>query len=78
MKKLLPLLLILIVLLSCGRGGKASDTAPSRVVPDSFAIGLNLFNKGRAASHSSANMDSVLFYSNWLKTFLNVRGTKRR
>ena len=52
MKKLLLLLLILIVLLSCGRGGKELYTAPSRVVPDSFAIGL--------------------------KTFLNVRGTKRR
>lgn len=76
MKKLLPLLLILIVLLSCGRGGKASDTAPSRVVPDSFAIGLNLFNKGRAASHSSANMDSVLFYMQLAENFFKREGDK--
>ena len=54
MKKLLLLLLILIVLLSCGRGGKALDSVPSRIVPDSFAIGLNLFNKARTASHNSA------------------------
>lgn len=78
MKKLLLLLLILIVLLSCGRGGKELYTAPSRVVPDSFAIGLNLFNKGRAASRNSANMDSVLFYMQLAENFLNVRGTKRR
>lgn len=76
MKKLLLLLLMLIVLLSCGRGGKALDTAPSRVVPDSFAIGLNLFNKGRAASHSSANMDSVLFYMQLAENFFKREGDK--
>lgn len=67
---------MLIVLLSCGRGGKALDTAPSRVVPDSFAIGLNLFNKGRAASHSSANMDSVLFYMQLAENFFKREGDK--
>ena len=76
MKNLLPLLLILIVLLSCGRGGKASDTAPSLLVPDSFAIGLNLFNKGRAASHSSANMDSGLFYMQLAENFFIREGDK--
>lgn len=76
MKKLLLLLLILIVLLSCGRGGKELYTAPSRIVPDSFAIGLNLFNKGRAASHNSANMDSVLFYMQLAENFFKREGDK--
>lgn len=76
MKKLLLLLLILIVLLSCGRGGKALDSVPSRIVPDSFAIGLNLFNKARTASHNSANMDSVLFYMQLAENFFKREGDK--
>ena len=67
---------MLIVLLSCGRGGKALDADSSRIVPDSFAIGLNLFNKGRVASHNSANMDSVLFYMQLAENFFKREGDK--
>ena len=61
MKKLLFLFLILFFFFSCGRG-KAPISESSRITPDSFAIGLNLYNKGRAVYHHSNNMDSMLFY----------------
>lgn len=61
MNKLL-LLLILSLFCSC-----SSEISPNggreRIVPDSFAIALNLYNRGRAFSHDSSKIDSVLFYA---------------
>ena len=76
MKKLLFLFLILFFFFSCGRG-KAPISESSRIIPDSFAIGLNLYNKGRAVYHHSNNMDSMLL-CNWLKVSSYVMGIKRR
>lgn len=62
MKKLLFLFLISCILFSCGGEKNASDTASVRLKPDSFAIALNLYNKGRKISSDASKMDSILFY----------------
>ena len=75
MKKLLFLFLILSFLFSCGRG-KVPISESSRIIPDSFAIGLNLYNKGRAVYHHSNNMDSMLFYMQLAEGFFIRDGHK--
>ena len=75
MKKLLFLFLILFFFFSCGRG-KAPISESSRIIPDSFAIGLNLYNKGRAVYHHSNNMDSMLFYMQLAEGFFIRDGHK--
>jgi len=71
MKKLLFLLLVLCFLISCA-GEKKSPLAESvQAKPDSFAVGRNLYDKGRKAALHSSDMDSVLFYMRLAERFFN-------
>lgn len=62
MKKLLFLLLIPCFLVCCNGNRENVSVETAQIKPDSFAVGLNLYNKGRQIAESSTNMDSVLFY----------------
>lgn len=70
MKNLLLLLSILCSILSCGKE-KVPVAERVRIEPDSFAIGQNLFNKGREYARDSSKMDSALFYAQLSKRYFS-------
>lgn len=76
MKKLLFLFLIPCFILSCGGRKKAADAERTRIKPDSFAIAVNLFDKGRKLSLDSSKTDSVLFYMRLAEKYFVRSGYK--
>lgn len=70
MRKLLLLFLIPCFFISCNGGKMSSATVErSQIKPDSFAIGLTLFKKGRALAYNPSKVDSMLFYMRLAESF---------
>lgn len=78
MKKLLFLLLLPCILFACGGRKKTADDERNRIKPDSFAIALHLFNKGKASYKNGSGIDSVSFYMQLAERFFRLDGHKAR